>query len=88
MPRAARDTATVGKTLQEPTMNKLEHPRRWFTGWRASPGPAEDDPANYGTAFGLDMSLLQPHALPMASVAAKPSPGWIRRLSMRRKPAI
>ncbi len=69
-------------------MNKPEHPRRWFAGWRASIRPAEDDAANYGTAFGLDLSLRQPHAAPVAPAEAKPPPGWMRRLSMRGKPAI
>lgn len=38
-------------------MNKPALARRWFQGWRSAPVPAEQDPADYGTAFGLDLSL-------------------------------
>lgn len=83
-------------------MNKSAPHRRWFSGWRAAARPDEDDAADYGTAFGLDMSLpdaIEPAIAPViapviaASTPApknqsKPGPGWVQRLALRRKPAI
>jgi hypothetical protein len=64
--------------------------RWWFAGRNASDRPAEDDPADHGTAFGLDLSLLQPldepadTSLPPATDAES---NWVTRLLARRKPA-
>lgn len=70
-------------------MSKAVTPHRWFTGWRASP-PAVDkhmDAADYGTAFGLDLSLMPvEHKVPPAAPPQSRQPGWVRRLSARRKP--
>ncbi len=70
-------------------MNKPAHPHRWFSAWRASARPAADeDPADYGTAFGLELSLPDPHAeAPTPAVVRRP-PGWVQRLTARRKPAV
>jgi hypothetical protein len=68
-------------------MNKPAHPRRWFSGWRAVRRPAEDDAADYGTAFGLDMSLPGPDT-DLPAPAAKPPLDWRRRLAGLRKPAL
>jgi hypothetical protein len=38
-------------------MNKAVIPSRWFSGWRTAERPMQDDPADLGTAFGLEMSL-------------------------------
>jgi hypothetical protein len=38
-------------------MNKAVTPTRWFSGWRTADRPMQDDPADLGTAFGLEMSL-------------------------------
>jgi len=72
-------------------MSKAATPQRWFTGWRVpSVGAAapETDPADLGTAFGLDMSL---HALqqepPPRAPQATPRAGWVRRLAGRGKPS-
>ena len=69
-------------------MSKAATPNRWFTGWRASPQPVEMDPADFGTAFGLDLSLNEIAHEPPATVApAFRRPGWMGRLTMRRKPS-
>ena len=67
-------------------MSKAITPHRWFQGWRASPPAAEVDAADYGTAFGLDLSLSPiEHELPPAAPAPGRQPGWMRRLAVRRK---
>jgi hypothetical protein len=70
-------------------MTKAVTTNRWFSGWRADGRPAEVDPADFGTAFGLDLSLNE---LQHEAAAAPPSPsrrpGWVQRLADRRKPAI
>lgn len=68
-------------------MNKTAAPHRWFASWRAERRAPQDDPADYGTAFGLDMSMLdaadtEPPPLPVAR-----RPGWVERLAARRRPA-
>ena len=61
-------------------------PQRWFHSWRATPRPAPDtDPADLGTAFGLDLSLSEAAQLPAA--AAERRPGWVQRLAERRRSA-
>ena len=80
-------------------MSKAETRHRWFPGWRANPSPPDLDAADYGTAFGLDMSMsaLDPEAMPGApssssaplvqpAPTASRQPGWVRRLAARRKP--
>jgi hypothetical protein len=53
---------------------------RWKRAWRPL---LADDPADYGTAFGLDLSMEEgiPHAVePPATAAAAPAgPGWLAR---------
>lgn len=70
-------------------MSKAATPHRWFSGWRAHETPADIDPADLGTAFGLDLSLdeLHPEPAPVVAPAAR-QPGWMRRLATRRKPAV
>lgn len=57
--------------------------RRWFAGWRGRGTPGgRDDPADQGTAFGLEMILLsQAEALApvSASQPARRAPWWRRR---------
>jgi len=50
---------------------------RWKRAWR--PVHA-DDPADYGTAFGLDLSMEEgvPHAVERPASAA-PADGWLSR---------
>jgi hypothetical protein len=68
-------------------MNKPANSHRWFTGWRAAARQTQDDPADLGTAFGLDLSMAMPED-PPAPLAPKRAPGWMQRLAARRKPAV
>ena len=65
-------------------MNKAVTSRRWFAGWRSAERPAQDDPADLGTAFGLDLSLNELSHEPPAPARRQ---GWMQRLADRRKPA-
>ena len=68
-------------------MNKAAPSHRWFAGWRAGvQRPPQDDPADLGTAFGLDMSLSELIHEPCPPTVAH-RPGWVRRLASRRKPS-
>lgn len=61
-------------------------PQSWFHSWRSTPRPAPDtDPADLGTAFGLDLSMSEGTPLPPAS--SKGQPGWVQRLAERRRSA-
>jgi hypothetical protein len=64
-------------------MDKALTSRRWFGSWRSVERPAQDDPADLGTAFGLDLSLSE---LPHEPLPAARRPGWVQRLAERRKP--
>ena len=66
-------------------MSKAVTSKRWFSGWRAEERPTEPDPADFGTAFGLDLSLCELDHKPAPSEVRRP--GWVRRLAERRKPA-
>jgi hypothetical protein len=67
-------------------MNKAAPAHRWFAGWRATERPVQDDPADLGTAFGLDMSLNElVHEPPMPAPSARRA-GWMQRLAGRSKP--
>jgi hypothetical protein len=71
-------------------------PSRWFAGWRTEAKPMQDDPADLGTAFGLEMSLneqgvlVEQSRLPTATAAAVHTPGrqgLMQRLATRHKPS-
>lgn len=75
-------------------MHKSDSPRRWFGLLPADRRSAQDDWADQGTAFGLDLSLSQapgtddasaPHPTPPAPAQAHDD--WMQRLWARRKPA-
>jgi len=68
-------------------MSNAVTPHRWFQGWRASAAPVDTDPADLGTAFGLELSLsnAESHA-PTTRPPTERQPGWVRRLTARRKP--
>ncbi len=76
-------------------MNKVATPSRWFPGWRTAARPMQDDPADLGTAFGLEMSLgeaaaeaAQAAAPAAAAKAAGPRrQGLMQRLTGRRTTA-
>lgn len=66
-------------------MNKADSSPRWYAPWRQGEKRLADDPADLGTAFGLDLSLT-----PESTKAEPPEdsqPGWMQRLVARRKPA-
>ena len=65
-------------------MSKAVNNQRWFAAWRTAPRQPQDDPADLGTAFGLDMSMMESQHAPPAS--AERRPGWVLRLGWRRKP--
>ena len=68
-------------------MSKVVTPNRWFPGWRVSKPDADMDAADYGTAFGLDLSMSPVDFEPPPSTPpAGRQPGWVRRLAVRRKP--
>ena len=61
-------------------------PRRWFHSWRQAPRPAPDtDPADLGTAFGLDLSMSE--AAPVPPTSGEGRPDWAQRLAERRRSA-
>jgi hypothetical protein len=70
-------------------MDKSAAPRRWFGLWRAAERTPEDDPADLGTAFGLDLSLSE-----LGDEGPPPPPslqgktGWMQRMTPRRRPAF
>lgn len=67
-------------------MDKTPAPHRWFSGWRIPAAPVDSDPADLGTAFGLDLSLHQMHHGAVPPSAALPrQPGWMQRLRARNK---
>jgi hypothetical protein len=69
-------------------MSKTDNNSRWFGAWRDTPRTApDDDAADMGTAFGLEMSL-EPQAAPSLDAAtdADARTGWIQRLANRGKP--
>ena len=65
-------------------MNNTVTPSRWFQGWRTAPRPAQLDPADLGTAWGLDASFDDRRSAPRAPHARAWS-GWMRLLSSRAK---
>ena len=65
-------------------MSNAGTPNRWFQGWRSGQRPTQADPADMGTAFGLEASFDEAERAPHAKPAAA-KPGWIRRLSLRGK---
>ena len=69
-------------------MDRSDAPRRWFGLWRAAERAPEDDPADLGTAFGLDLSLSEMgDELPAAPAAKANKSGWMQRMALRRRPA-
>jgi hypothetical protein len=76
-------------------MNKAATASRWFSGWRTAVRPMQDDPADLGTAFGLEMSLNEAAAEAAENAASTPPTtaaaagarrqGLMQRLTGRRK---
>jgi len=60
------------------------NPQRWFKSWRSTPRPAPDtDPADLGTAFGLDLSMSE--ILPAPPATGELPADWTWRLAERRR---
>jgi hypothetical protein len=69
-------------------MKKAAHPSRWYTPWRSQRSGDDDDAADMGTAFGLDMSLPdEDGAVATPNPAVKSGAGLMARWATRRKPA-
>lgn len=69
-------------------MSNQALPPRWFSGWRTRETPVVEDPADMGTAFGLDMSFGEVAPEPIAAApSAEQPPGWVQRLTGRPKSA-
>jgi len=69
-------------------MNKANRPAPWYAPWRSGAAQAvDDDPADMGTAFGLDYSLNLLVTEPPPEPKGESRPGWMQRLSSRRKVA-
>lgn len=66
-------------------MNRTDPSPRWYAPWRVvEPAPVQDDPADMGTAFGLDLSMA-PAAESPAETPAADEPGWMQRLARRKR---
>lgn len=59
-------------------MNEADHRPRWYHPWRDEPAAPADDPADLGTAFGLDLSLQRAHE--SGSAPAETDTGWLPHL--------
>lgn len=69
-------------------MNKRAAAKPWYLPWRPQEARRVDDPAELGTAFGLDMTLQAEQTERAAAAAVPPRrPGWLQRLSTRRRVA-
>jgi hypothetical protein len=69
-------------------MIKSEPSQRWFATWRRALPAAHEDAADLGTAFGMEISLLEQALDAQPPVARVSKPGWVNRLVALRKPAV
>jgi hypothetical protein len=65
-------------------MNKAEAPPRWYAPWRSA-AVLHDDPADLGTAFGLDLSLADSEDADGTTAAGPRRAGWMQRWKARRQ---
>jgi hypothetical protein len=91
LPDVAKRDTVYHPFRKAAAMDKSDAPRRWFGLWRAAERVPEDDPADLGTAFGLDLSLSElgdegPPPSPPAPLQVKA--GWMQRMAPRRRPAF
>lgn len=69
-------------------MKKAATPARWYHAWQPRRTAADDDAADMGTAFGLDMSIPDDVAeTPSGSPATRRDSGFMARWNNRRKTA-
>jgi hypothetical protein len=66
--------------------NDQPPPHPWFKRRRGDPGHVPEDPADVGTAFGLDLSMDPEQPAPrQAAGDGTARPGWARRVLGRGK---
>ena len=69
-------------------MKKADAPARWYHAWQTQRAEVDDDAADMGTAFGLDMSIADDDAKPASRSTAKGSgASFMARWTNRRKTA-
>lgn len=56
----------------------------WYAPWRRNDARAQDDPADLGTCFGLELSLAAESVKPAAPARRS---GWMQRLAAKRRAA-
>jgi len=83
-------TLQVVAHLKAHVMKKAESPARWYHPWQSQRVKDDDDAADMGTAFGLDMSISDEAA--DAAAAARTATatrelGFMARWNNRRKNA-
>ena len=70
-------------------MNKPVPGPRWYAPWRQSEMCLADDPADVGTAFGLELTLAAMVAPDKAAAAsALRRPNWMQRIAARRRATL
>ena len=70
-------------------MNKPAPGPRWYTPWRQVDTRAiDDDPADVGTAFGLELTLAAGPAPGTAAASPSPRQGWMQRFAARRRAPV
>ena len=84
---ALRATLSVIEVRQGVVMNKPEFSPRWYLPWRQGESRQADDPADLGTAFGLELSLT-PDPQPKPAGEPQNRTGWMHRLAALCKPAV
>lgn len=82
----SRDTARRRQRPWVPHMNKPAKSLRWYQAWRHGDAPAKPDPADFGTCFGLEISLAADPA-PAKAVPARRL-GWMQRFAAKRRAAV
>lgn len=65
-------------------MRKLAPAAPWYAPWRRRV-EIDNDPADLGTAFGLDLSLQAPALLASETQPPTTRKGWVQRWTTRRK---
>lgn len=69
-------------------MNKPATPPRWYQPWRQAEGRVQDDPADLGTCFGLELTLSAEPAPTKTAAAPARREGWMQRFTSRRRAAL
>ncbi len=67
-------------------MNKPANSTRWYQPFRRVEARPQDDPADLGTCFGLELTLACEPA-PTKTGATRRA-GWMQRLTSKRRAAV